>query len=358
MKERTKACIDLCALQHNIKIIKQIAPDSKILAMVKSNAYGHGLVAVAKSLVEADGFGVACLSEAMTLRENGILAPIVIMSGVYSDEEIQFAQGYNFQIVVHDASQLKLLRNCHLHRPLTVWLKIDTGMHRLGFSPENFLFSLRELLGNEKINKSITLITHLADADDLYKATTSRQLEVFQKYTGHLNFPKSIANSAGILSWPSAIADWNRPGICLYGISPILDKVGADYGLIPVMTLKSKIVAIREVNAGEAIGYGSTWVCRKKMLIGVVAIGYGDGYPRHAPSGTPTLIHQQICPLVGRISMDLLTVDLEACPQAVVGDEVILWGNGLPAEIVAKFAGTIAYQLICNVTQRVVFDYQ
>jgi alanine racemase len=358
VSERTIAFIDSDALHNNLAVIKRIAPSSRVLAMVKANAYGHGLIPIGNILKNVDGFGVACLDEAIKLRESGISQPIVIMSGSFTKKDLILVQNFDLQIVVYNWIQIKLLESTTLNRPLFVWLMLDTGMHRLGFPPEECLKAYYYLANSPKINKPIVLMTHLANADNRLNPMTTDQIDSFLQFSDSLPCLKSIANSAGILAWPSAIADWNRPGIMLYGISPLIGNSGNDHGLIPVMTLMSKIIAIHELRQGDAIGYGSTWVCPENMRVGVVAIGYGDGYPRHARNGTPTLIKNSICPLVGRVSMDLITVDLRSCKEAEVGDDVILWGNGLPAEIVANYADTIAYELICHVTQRVVFVYR
>jgi alanine racemase len=358
MTARTQAYINIRALHLNLNTIRKLAPKSKILAMVKGNAYGHGLVAIGKALTEIDAFGVACLSEAIKLRDAGIKVPIVIMSGVFTEVDLHQVVMHDLQIVVHDISQIKLLEATNINQPIHVWLKIDTGMHRLGFLPDDFLNAYSLLEKNPQVRKPIVVMTHLANADNTQKRTTLDQLALFHRYTANLNCPKSAANSAGILAWPDSVQDWNRPGIMLYGVSPILNKTGALHNLLPVMTLKSKLIAIHHLKKGDAIGYGGCWLCPENMPVGVVAIGYGDGYPRHAKNGTPTLIKDVICPLVGRVSMDLITIDLRACPYAKIGDDVTLWGDGLPAELVAKCADTIAYELLCNVSQRVVFIYQ
>ncbi len=358
MSVRTQALIDTNALKHNFSLIKNAASNSKVLAMLKGNAYGHGLVEIGKRLPEVDAFGVACLSEAIKLREGKVQTPIVIMSGIFNQEDLDAIIYYDLQIVLHDKFQLELLQTANPAKPISVWLKVDTGMHRLGVNPKEFDEIFSCLMQNPAIKKPLVVMTHLADADDPMKTTTSQQLRVFNQLTSHLPCLKSVANSAGIIAWPDAIKDWNRPGIMLYGISPILNKTGMAYGLKPVMTLKSKIVAVHQYQKGDKIGYGGTWTCPKAMPVGTIAIGYGDGYPRHARNGTPTLIHNTICPLVGRVSMDLITVDLRKCPKAKINDDVILWGEDLPAENVAVFSDTIAYELLCNVSERVDLVYR
>lgn len=358
MKDRAKAIIDTHALRHNLTVVKQKAPQSHVLAMVKANAYGHGLVAVSQILNEVHALGVACLDEAIKLREAGIDKAIVVMAGIYSLEELHLMAHYQLQIVIHDEFQIHLLRSAVLEQPISVWLEVDTGMHRLGFLPDRFDNAYELLTSCPNVKLPIILMTHLAEADDIQRTTTLKQLRLFQQHSAKMPGPRSIANSAGILAWPQSIADWNRPGIMLYGISPLLQKKGEDHGLKPVMTLTSKIAAIHNFQPGDAIGYGGTWICPEPMRVATIAIGYGDGYPRHAKNGTPVLINSQLCPLVGRVSMDLIMVDLRPCPSAKWGDEVILWGKGLPAEIIASYAETIAYELVCHVSSRVVFVYQ
>lgn len=357
MSDRAQAVISKDAVYHNLRIVKKLAPNSNVLAMVKGNAYGHGLVAIGKILEDIDGLGVACLEEAMLLRQGSVNTPIVLMSGVYSVEDLKLVDLFNLQMVVHDPYQVKLLQNNTLPRPIKTWIKIDTGMHRLGFSPKQFKDAYQQLANNHQIHQPLTIMTHLANADNLQKEGTLEQLEVFDRVTSKLQGPKSIANSAGLMSWPKTIAHWNRPGIMLYGISPMLNELGTEYGLRPAMTLKSKVLALHDLQKGDSVGYGSAWTCPQAMRIAVVAIGYGDGYPRHAQNGCPVLIRDKVCPLVGRVSMDMITVDVTHCPDVMIGDPVILWGDGLPVETVAKYADTIAYELLCNVSRRVTYSY-
>lgn len=358
MSERTSAIIDIAAIHHNVARVREYAPKSRLLAMVKSNAYGHGITEMAKLLTEVDGFGVACLDEAIKLRQAGVVAPIVIMSGPFNEADLKVVDSYRLEIVIHEWFQVELLQKSQLARPVAVWLKTDTGMHRLGFSAEKFLDAYQVLMNCKKVAQPIKLMTHLADADDIEKDTTSEQLSKFDYCTKKLLAPKSVANSAGVLSWPSSIFEWNRPGIMLYGISPIINKTGVEHNLMPAMTLKSKIISIHDLHKNDAVGYGGAWHCPENMRVATVAIGYGDGYPRHAKNGTPTLVHQRICPLIGRVSMDLITIDLRNVPEAKIGDDVLLWGDGLPAEVVARYADTIAYELMCNLSARVNFIYR
>ncbi len=353
MINRAEATIDLAALRHNWQQVKTLAPKSAILAMIKANAYGHGAVLVAKSLDKTEGFGVASSEEALQLREAGIKQRIVLMAGVGNVEELKLAERWQLDIVVHHISQLELLQKVALAHPVTVWLKIDTGMHRLGLPLSQAESAYKTLSQLTSVAKPIHLMTHLADADDIQKTTTQLQVANFQKIIASFTGPKSIANSAGILAWPETHKDFVRPGIMLYGVSPLLGQTGNAHQLQPVMTFTSRLIAINQLRRGDHVGYGGTWTCPEDMTVGVVAVGYGDGYPRHAKNGTPVLVNGVICPLAGRVSMDMITIDLRPLPTAKIGDVVTLWGNGLPIENVARSAETIGYELLCNLNMRV-----
>lgn len=348
------AYIDTSAFDHNLQRVKALAPHSSVLAMIKANAYGHGILRAAKALAAADGFGVARTGEALVLRNHGFTKPIAIMAGFLDAEELRAMAEYDLIPAIHTEQQLKLLFETPLEKPISVWLKMDTGMHRLGFDHNAISPAYRALLENPKIRKDITVFTHFAESDELSSPKSRQQLTLFQQ-TIHWPGPKSLANSAAIIAWQDSHADWVRPGIMLYGVSPFTQQVAADYDLKPVMTLSSTLIAVHHLKRGDAIGYGSTFVCPEDMPIGVAAIGYGDGYPRHAPNGTPVLVDHVLCQLAGRVSMDLITIDLRPHPHATFGSEVVLWGRGLPVETVAKCAGTIAYELLCHVTSRVKF---
>jgi len=354
----TYCAIDLVALRHNFQQVRQLAPRSKILAMVKANAYGHGIVEVAKALHEADGLGVACLEEALILRTAGIKQTIVLMEGFFKLDELVAIQQHDLEIVIHDQTQLQLFLRQQAIKPLTIWLKINTGMNRLGFQPAQVDTVWQQLKMHNAV-KEIRLMTHFADADDLSRPIMRRQLDSFAETTAALAGQHSLAASAGILGWHEAHADWVRPGIMLYGISPFADRTGEYHNLKPVMTLHSEIIATHELRAGEVIGYGGTWICPHDMHIGVVAIGYGDGYPRSAVNGTPVLVNNHLTRLIGRVSMDMLTVDLHKQPQAKVGDPVVLWGNGLPVELISKHSNRSEYELLCGVSRpRIPYIYQ
>ncbi|MEW6981051.1 alanine racemase [Colwelliaceae bacterium 6471] len=349
------AIIDLQALIHNFNVIKKMAPTTKVLAVLKANAYGHGLERIAKALPQADAFGVARLDEALALRAAEVVKPIVLLEGFFNVEDLPILAVNNLQIVVHNHEQLNAIINADLAEPLKVWLKIDTGMHRLGVDPNEFLHFYQSLKASKNVQNSIILMSHLGCADDLDNLITSQQISLFNELTNDCSGEKSMANSAGVFAWPDAHYDWIRPGLMLYGVSPIdnLKHTAQSIGVKPVMTLQSSLIAVRKLKAGEAVGYGAAWVSTVDTIIGVVAIGYGDGYPRHAGNGTPVLINNRIVPLVGRVSMDMITVDLGADSTDKVGDLAVLWGHGLPVEEIAKHATTIPYELLCNITRRV-----
>lgn len=364
MPQVTKAVIDLSACSHNLSVAKQAAPDSKCIAIIKANAYGHGMVQIAQALTEADAFGVARIAEAIQLREAAIIKPILLLEGFTSLEELNLVYEHNLESVIHHESQIALLEkwNETKDKQISVCLKIDTGMHRLGFQADEMNHVIQRLEKLTYINDTMTLMTHLANADDKHNEKTLKQVEVFYKSIEEeskdkKNIQTSIANSAGILGWPQSHASWNRPGIMLYGVSPFINDTASTHNLKPVMTLLSKLISIKDVKKGETIGYGGTYVCEKDLSIGIVAIGYGDGYPRHAKTGTPVLVNDQRCALLGRVSMDMICVDLSEQPNAKINDPVVLWGEGLAVEEIAEYSDTIAYELLCGVTKRVEFKY-
>jgi alanine racemase len=348
--------INVSALHHNLGRVREAAPYARVMAMVKADAYGHGARLVAEALAEADGFGVAFLEEALALRAAGIRQPITLLEGVFSDAEMFEAVRHGLTVVIHQESQVGYLERCRLSGPVNLWLKLDSGMHRLGFTPESAVIAYRRLRA-ARITGELGLMTHFACADELESPMTDRQLTRFRAVQQVLQgggepVPDSLCNSAGILAWPAAHGSWVRPGIMLYGSSPFAGQSAESLGLRPVMTLTSKLIAVRELKRGEPVGYGATWTSERDTRIGVVSIGYGDGYPRHAPSGTPVLVEGRRVPLVGRVSMDMITVDLGDLP-AQPGATCVLWGEGLPADEVAAHAGTLSYELFCKVTTRV-----
>jgi len=359
MLNAVTASINLSALKSNLEVVRKHCPKAKVYAVVKANAYGHGVLEVAKALKDVDGLAVARSEEALFLRQKGVRTSILILGGVYSDIEFRRATAHNIELVVHNDAQLAMVTDAANRaslRTIRVWIKVDTEMHRLGFSPERFTEVFEHLQSNTSASQ-FALLTHLANADDVTDKTTTNQINRFNKIAQNLNLPCSIANSAGIVAWEASHADIVRPGIMLYGASPLLDKTARQLGLQAVMTLSSKLIAVNNLKKGDAVGYGGDWKCPEAMPVGIVSIGYGDGYPRHAKPGTPVLVKGVRVPLIGRVSMDMLSVDLRGCPQAKAGDPVVLWGEDLPADEVAKHADTIAYELFCGVTERVEFKY-
>ncbi len=354
MSRAARAVIDLSALRHNLQQVRHAAPQQQIIAVVKADAYGHGIVAVARALADADVLGVACLEEALSLREAGIDKSILLLEGFFHVDELPLIQRHKLQIVVHDERQLDVLASLSPQTfSIPAWLKVDTGMHRLGIAPHAVPAVWQRLAACPAVAPRLGLMTHLANADDGDDGFTRKQLDCLASVRTDRSIPVSIANSAGILAWPAAHGDVVRPGIMLYGVSPMLGENGAQRNLRPVMTLYSELISIRQCKKGDAVGYGGNWVCPEDMPVGVVAMGYGDGYPRHAPSGTPLLVKGRRAALIGRVSMDMICVDLRGQPGAAIGDSVTLWGDGLPAEEIAGCASTIAYALLCGVTCRV-----
>lgn len=348
--------LDLAALHHNLSKVREYSKEGRLLAVIKANAYGHGLIPVAKAMSSADALAVARIHEAIELKKGGINQRIVVLEGFSSVEELNTLVEYGLEAVVHNHEQLSWLEHCTQVSAITAWLKLDTGMNRLGFSSSDFHQAYHRLVNCSVVRPSILLMTHLANADLVDDLMTTRQINKFNNLVKGLSGERSIANSAGILAWKDSHVDWVRPGCMLYGVSPFTDKDSRAFDLKPVMGFYSRLIAVKHIQKGEAIGYGGQWQCEKTTLVGVVGVGYGDGYPRHAPSGTPVLVNGTRVSLIGRVSMDMLTVDLTDCPEARVGDPVTLWGvESLLVEEIAKYANTIPYTLLCGITQRVPF---
>lgn len=356
----TRAVINLSACQHNLAIAKKAAPDSKCIAIIKADAYGHGMEKIAASLNQADAFGVAHIQEAIQLRQAGISTPIILLEGFCCERELEQVCEYDIESVIHNEQQLQKLEQTN-EKNISIFLKVDSGMHRLGFDVNEVAEVITRLKKCKSVRQPFTLMTHLASADDKEQESTVKQIDVFYKsaeeYLTDTKSEVSIANSAGILGWPQSHATWNRPGILLYGVSPFVNGKASEHNLKPVMTLYSHILEIKKLKKGDAVGYGGDYICDKNMRIGIIAIGYGDGYPRHAKTGTPVLVNNKRCSLIGRVSMDMICVDLSEHAAAKINDSVVLWGEGLPVEEVAKCADTIAYELLCGVTSRVEFEY-
>ena len=349
------ALISLDAIRQNVEKVREYAPNVKIMAVIKANGYGHGLLLMAQALNNVDGLAVARISEAVFLRKSGVTNKLLILGGFVSERELNKIVEYRLDVVIHSVQQVKILKKHLGETKISIWLKLNTGMNRLGLSPNEFSLAYQQLIALSHINPSILLMTHLSSADDMKSSVTQQQIAFFNKIVNKNNISgeKSIANSAGIIGWPGSVTNWVRPGLMLYGVSPFLNSSGEDLGLNPVMSLHSKIIAVKNIAAGESVGYSGAWVSKKLTRLGVVGIGYGDGYPRHAKNGTPVLVNNKRVPLVGRVSMDMITVDLSSQRNVKLGDIVTLWGNGLPVEEIAKYADTIPYTLLCGITQRV-----
>jgi alanine racemase len=363
-----RARIDLAALRGNFAVLRRAASGSHAFAVVKADAYGHGALRVAKSLSGvADGFAVARLGEAMELRDGGIEQPILLLEGVSGDDELVVALAAGLDLVVHEPGQIAMFRRLAAggahHPPPIVWLKADTGMNRLGFRPEAVLEARSQLLACGVALQDLRLMTHLARADEPGVDTTKAQLArltsivtAWQHQAGSRPVV-SIGNSAGALLWPAGKGDWIRPGIALYGVAPSAERGSAESGLTPVMTLSTEVIALREVPRGETVGYGGAWQAARDSRIAILAAGYADGLPRHLPSGAPVAFSTGRAPLAGRVSMDMIAVDVTDLPAIAVGERAVLWGEGLPVEEVAGWAGTIAYELLCAVAPRVPREY-
>jgi alanine racemase len=348
------ATIDTAALKHNLQAIRRFAPHSRVMAVIKANAYGHGLVAVARALDAADSFAVARVDEGLTLRRAGIDRPTVLLEGVFDAEQLAAAAAAGFSLVVHTAEQIELLRAAPAGARFKIWLKLDSGMNRLGFKGASFAAAAGALEQLAAVDGPVNLFTHLASADSPELKTTNEQLERFAAATRGMPGERSVANSAALLSYPDAQADWVRPGLLLYGVSPLAGSIGADFGLEPVMTLRSHVIAIKELAVGEQVGYGGNWTAARPTRLAVAAVGYGDGYPRSLSSGSPVLVNGDRAPLAGRVSMDMIGIDVTDLRKLpTLGDPVVLWGAGLPVEEIAVWADTIPYELLCGISQRV-----
>ncbi|MFN3397849.1 MAG: alanine racemase [Sulfurimicrobium sp.] len=348
MSRPLRATIHLSALRHNLDVARRHATHSRVLAVVKANGYGHGMLRAARAFAAADGFAVLTVQDAITLREAGFTQAILLLEGFFAPDELPLLARHRIATVVHAQWQLDALLRFPSASGIALWLKANSGMNRLGFQPEELPAALAAL---RQSGAKLTLMTHFARADESDGITG--QLSRFNALSRGAELPRSMANSAALLCCPETHADWVRPGIMLYGASPLPQHSAAELGLQPAMTLSSEVIALRDIQAGDEVGYGGAFSAPCAMRIGVVACGYADGYPRHAPNGTPVLVNGLRSRIVGRISMDMLTVDLSHIPEARVGSPITLWGQGLPVEEVAAAAGTLSYELLCAVAQRV-----
>ena len=351
MPRPIRATISSAALKHNLNIARRFAAGSKIWAVIKANGYGHGLLRVAKAFEAADGFALLDFVDALRLRAAGIGKPILMLEGFFKSRDLAFLEKYTLTPVIHCVEQIEILRANDLGGQVDAYLKVNSGMNRLGFAPDNLLLGWNALQEDPQI-RSVALMTHFADADG--ESGVRDQLNWFNEITHSLQAPRCVANSAALLRYPEQTrADWVRPGIMLYGCSPFADQSAAALGLKPAMTLSSEIIALQRLQPGERVGYGFTYETAGEMTVGVVACGYADGYPRHAPTGTPVLVAGQRSRIVGRVSMDMICIDVTGIREARVGAPVTLWGEGLSADEVAMHAGTISYELLCGLAPRV-----
>ncbi len=346
-----RALIRLGALKHNLSVIRAASPDAKIMAVIKANAYGHGMVTVAENVGDVDAFAVARLPEAIELHEAGVRKPIVLLAGVLTDEELAAAIEHEFEIVVHCPEQVELLERCTSGRVL-VWLKFDTGMNRLGFSPDA-AEDLIQRLQNIPAVAELRLMSHLASADEQGNDETKEQLRRFESVVRGFSGAISVANSAAALAWPALTGDyWIRTGIALFGVSPFDGQSGTDLGLEPVMQFEARLIARKPLQKGAQVGYKGAYTASSDSVLGIISAGYGDGYTRHFRSGTPVLVNGRKVPVIGNVSMDMIAVDLGENSNDTVGDVVTLWGPGLPVEEIAPWAGAIPYELVCGVMNR------
>lgn len=350
MSRPLRALIHTSALVNNLQVVRRAAPAAKILSVVKANGYGHDLLRVAQALASSDGFAVLTVHEAVRLREAGCNQPILLLEGVFAPDELTAVAEHRLSIVVHSAEQIAMLQAAWSPVKIEVFLKLNTGMNRLGFAAEHVSAAHAQLRECPVVGP-ITLMTHFASADE--SAGVGTQFTRFQSATRDLSAPTCLANSAAILRYPETHGSWVRPGIMLYGASPFAEQRAVDLGLRPAMSLVSEIIAVQQVKRGDGVGYGGAYVAEKDMRVGVVACGYADGYPRHAGTGTPILVGGRRTRTLGRVSMDMLFADLSEMPEAGVGTPVILWGEGMPVEEVARAAGTISYELLTARAERV-----
>ena len=347
------ARIDTQALRSNLALLKSRASGARVMAVIKANAYGHGLVPVAMALGDADAFAVARIEEAAALRAAGIVQPIILLEGVINAGQLAEAARLGLEMVVHEPAQLALLEEFRGAHRFALWLKVDTGMNRLGFRPEAFAGAWARLKALRSPPLALRVMTHLACSDERDSEHTAQQLRRFAPLVQGLPAELSIANSAALLARSDTHAQWVRPGLALYGVSPFAGETGVALGLKPVMTLMSTVLAVREVRSGEYVGYGATWRAARASRVAILAGGYGDGLLRSLPSGTHVSVGGRQVPIVGRVSMDMIAVDVTDLPPVRPGEPARLWGGDLPVEQLAAAAGTIPYELLCGVSQRV-----
>jgi alanine racemase len=360
MRSSPIATIDLLALKHNFQCVKAHAPNSKVMAVIKANAYGHGVIEVANALQESDAFAVARLDEALQLRDGGITQPVVVLEGVFSDSDLVLASSKGISLVFHTFEQVALIEKTILKKALPLcWIMVETGMNRLGFAVTEIHEVHQRLIESGNIEANLGLMSHFANSDLIDDARNPQQLARLQQVASDLNLCTSMANSAAILSYPESHGDWVRPGIMLYGASPFSDVSAKSLDLKPVMKLTANITALKSIKQGEQVGYGGIWTAEQDSRIAIIGIGYADGFSRHLSNVGHVIIQGRLVNVIGRVSMDMIAVDVTQIGDIAIGDEVSIWGDEkLTIDDVAVNANTISYELLCQVNQRVIRDYR
>lgn len=359
MGRPTKVIVNRQAIKNNLALANSLAPTSKFVSVIKANAYGHGLIEIAETLADStDAFGVACIEEAISIRKAGVKNPILLMEGLFTEDELQIASEKNFWLMIENKFHFDALLSAKLSNPIKIWFGIDTGMHRLGFQQNSIYEDIKILESSSNVKKPIVIASHFASADNLRSNFTQIQIDRFDKHMSNIKlnrdaYEESLSNSAGLIGWVDSHRDWERPGYLLFGNSPFMHSHEVENLLEPAMEFKSKIISVRSVSAGESVGYGQNWTAKRDTKIATVTVGYGDGYPRNAKNGTPTLVNNKICPLVGKVSMDMITIDVTDVREVNIGDDVVLWGHDLPVNKVAKYCDSIGWELLSRITSRV-----
>ena len=359
MGRPTKVIVNRQAIKNNLALANSLAPTSKFVSVIKANAYGHGLIEIAETLADStDAFGVACIEEAISIRKAGVKNPILLMEGLFTEDELQIASEKNFWLMIENKFHFDALLSAKLSNPIKIWFGIDTGMHRLGFQQNSIYEDIKILESSSNVKKPIVIASHFASADNLRSNFTQIQIDRFDKHMSNIKlnrsaYEESLSNSAGLIGWVDSHRDWERPGYLLFGNSPFMHSHEVENLLEPAMEFKSKIISVRSVSAGESVGYGQNWTAKRHTKIATVTVGYADGYPRNAKNGTPTLVNNKICPLVGKVSMDMITIDVTDVREVNIGDDVVLWGHDLPVNKVAKYCDSIGWELLSRITSRV-----
>lgn len=357
MNRRAFITLSKSNLILNITRIKELVQKAKIVSMIKSNAYGHGLEEVGHCLEGyTDLLGVRSLEEAFTLSKQGIKTPLLLAQGIRNSYELIEASKNHFHVVIHNHNQIEWLQTLSLPSPITCWLKINTGMNRLGFNTDDGDIIYAQLKNNKNI-KDIILMSHFACAETKEHPLNKEQITIFKKHTDHLSVPRTMSNSAAIFNFPECHFDYVRPGIALYGISPIPEKSSLELGLKPIMTFYSSLICVKTVTKGSTVGYTARYTCPETMPVGIIGCGYADGYPLTLTDGAPVLIRDTICPIIGRISMDMIAVDLRNVPAAKIDDTVIMWGEDLSLDNIVPYTGQSSYTILAGMISNVPYEW-